>query len=273
MKQIILILCMFFTFSSRAETSGSCGATENDICNWSLDDSGKLTITGSGNMKDYTYNGDDDAPWGKNISSLSISGITSIGAYAFQNAQNLTTVEIPSSVTTVGHDAFIYSGLTNVTLNEGLKSINPWSFGQLPSLTQISIPQSVTSISYNAFAVSGITEIVLSDNLLENGFLSEAALSGIQQIFCSKKNAQKCTDWLETALNYQASGLSAPLKDIATIKVFEESSNGQIFYNNKWYNNPNDILSGDYIKKRIYTIEEATKVSKPTGNTVRIKYR
>ena len=73
MKLIILILCMFFTFSSRAETSGSCGATENDICNWSLDDSGKLTITGSGNMKDYTHNGDDDAPWGKNISSFQAS--------------------------------------------------------------------------------------------------------------------------------------------------------------------------------------------------------
>ena len=262
---------MFFTFSSRAETSGSCGATENDICNWSLDDSGKLTITGSGNMKDYTHNGDDDAPWGKNISSLSISGITSIGAYAFQSAQNLTTVEIPSSVTTVGHDAFIYSGLTNVTLNEGLKSINSWSFGQLPSLTQISIPQSVTSISYNAFAKSGITKIVLSDNLLENGFLSGAALTGIQQIFCSKKNAQKCTDLLETAGDYQT-GQFVPLKDIATIKVFEESSNGQIFYNNKWYKSANDILSGHHLKKRIYTIDEANRVAGKT-NTFSIRYR
>ncbi len=245
---------MFFTFSSRAETSGSCGATENDICNWSLDDSGKLTITGSGNMKDYTHNGDDDAPWGKNISSLSISGITSIGAYAFQSAQNLTTVEIPSSVTTVGHDAFIYSGLTNVTLNEGLKSINSWSFGQLPSLTQISIPQSVTSISYNAFAKSGITKIVLSDNLLENGFLSGAALTGIQQ-----------------AGDYQT-GQFVPLKDIATIKVFEESSNGQIFYNNKWYKSANDILSGHHLKKRIYTIDEANRVAGKT-NTFSIRYR
>ena len=54
---------------------------------------------------------------------------------------------------------------------------------------------------------------------------------------------------------------------------YTQNTDGTIFYNNHWYKSANDILAGDYIKKSIYTIEEANAVAKPTGNTVRIKYR
>ena len=84
---------------------------------WSLDN-GVLTISGAGVMEDY-YNG-DDAPWYSNrnqIQSVVIEqGVTSIGAYAFEDCYNLTSVSIPESVTSIGAYAFRdCSDLTSVT--------------------------------------------------------------------------------------------------------------------------------------------------------------
>lgn len=57
-----IILCMLLALSSvptSAEIvdSGTCG----DNLTWTLDDSGTLTISGTGDMEDYTY--DFPAPW------------------------------------------------------------------------------------------------------------------------------------------------------------------------------------------------------------------
>ena len=55
------------------------------------------------------------------------------------------------------------------------------------------------------------------------------------------------------------------------IKFYEQKGN-EYFYNGKFYKNPSDIASGNYDKKRIYTIDEANAVAGDV-NTVRIKYR
>ena len=41
----------------------------------------------------------------------------------------------------------------------------------------------------------------------------------------------------------------------------------------KLYSSINDFLSGKNIQKRIYTIEEATKLSKDTGNKIMLRYK
>lgn len=67
--------------------SGECG----DNATWSLDDSGKLTIGGSGDMYDYMYwepnIGKTQAPWQEYYDSIKTveiaEGITKIGNYSF----------------------------------------------------------------------------------------------------------------------------------------------------------------------------------------------
>jgi len=49
-------------------------------------------------------------------------------------------------------------------------------------------------------------------------------------------------------------------------------SGNQIFHNNRFYNSANDILSGNYDKKRIYTIDEANRAS-GKKNTFKIRYK
>ena len=86
--------------------SGECGVNGSNIT-WSLGADGKLTLTGSGDMADFTA---DTAPWDPHISSiksLSIDKrITSIGNYAFYNCYNLTNVTIPSDIRSIGEYAF-----------------------------------------------------------------------------------------------------------------------------------------------------------------------
>ena len=83
--------------------SGSCG--EN--VNWSLND-GTLTISGTGDMTDYSATG-DPAPWSDyadEIYSIEIAdGVTHIGTYAFRGC-TIDTIEFPASITSIGASAF-----------------------------------------------------------------------------------------------------------------------------------------------------------------------
>ena len=58
------------------------------------------------------------------------------------------------------------------------------------------------------------------------------------------------------------------------IKIHEYETVGDAYYvDGKFYNRINDVWEKNNIKKRIYSIEEATKVSKETGNTFKLRYK
>ena len=72
---------------------------------------------------------------------------------AFDNCENLTSVILANSVTTIGVVAFKgCSSLTSVTIGNGVTSIGGYAFENCSSLTTITIPDSVTSIGNNVFA-------------------------------------------------------------------------------------------------------------------------
>lgn len=79
----------------------------SDELTWSLDKKGTLTISGKGEMPDYSG---DTPPWVKyrdDIKAVVIEeGVTHIGAQCFQFCTNLKSVTIPSSVESIGAAAF-----------------------------------------------------------------------------------------------------------------------------------------------------------------------
>jgi hypothetical protein len=185
---------------------GNCGATAT----WSLNSTGVLTISGSGDMANYEYN---SQPWNSykdNITSVVIeSGVTSIGKWAFQDCTGLMSVTIPASVTSIGQNAFRdCTGLTSVTIPASVTSIGQSAFAlciglasitfasgshlttigvsafiSCTNLTSIEIPASVTSIGNNAFtACSGLTSITFASGS-KLTTIGESAFNG-----CSNTN-------------------------------------------------------------------------------------
>jgi len=131
-------------------SSGSCG--RNLI--WTLDDNGKLTISGSGEMTDYGTT--PFPPWESKDSKIKTvvieQGVTSIGSEAFRSCDNLTSVTIAGSVTSIGTRAFCAcSSLTSVALPSGLEYIGSFAF-EKSALTSIIIPASVATIAQGAFS-------------------------------------------------------------------------------------------------------------------------
>ena len=84
-----------------------------------------------------------------------------LGDYVFYGCSGLTSMTIPSSVTSIGYEAFWgCSGLTSLTIPSGVTSIGKSAFLGCSGLTSLTIPSSVTSISDRAFyGCSGLTSI------------------------------------------------------------------------------------------------------------------
>ena len=137
--------------SANAEESGTCGPN----LRWHLTDNGVLTISGKGEMNDYSANYfENRAPWrGYDIKRIIIGdGVTTIGVYAFAGCSSLTSVTIPNSVTTIGEEAFEgCRALTSVTIPNSVTKIGDSAFEDCSALTSVTIPNSVTKIGDRAF--------------------------------------------------------------------------------------------------------------------------
>ena len=116
-----------------AATSGTTGD-----CTWTLDNDGHLTISGRGAMADY--DGYNAAPWGTDITTVTIEvGVKVIGARAFASCLSLKRATIPDGATTINENAFYNcsSKQKTVTLTETVKTIGEGAFAACPKLTDV----------------------------------------------------------------------------------------------------------------------------------------
>lgn len=129
--------------------SGTCGA-QGDNLTWVLTEDGTLTISGEGEMKDYSNS--SVAPWhSKRTKILSVvieNGVVSVGDYAFYNCQKVTSVTLPEEMAYIGKAAFgNCTKLTDIEVPEGITCIESGTFFNCASLENVVLPKSLTSIA------------------------------------------------------------------------------------------------------------------------------
>ena len=157
-------LYLYAVWEDTVVASGWSGATQ-----WTLASDGVLTFSGTGNMKNYGYNGGQ--PWlnkGVDITSVVIEdGVVSVGSGAFRNLTTLKSVTFPeTTLTKMGEAAFYGSGLESVEIPASLWTIQPYTFKNCTNLTSVKFHEgNLQKISDGAFYGTGLTELVLPDCL------------------------------------------------------------------------------------------------------------
>ena len=139
----------FETEPSNKQT-GSCG----DNVTYSLDtETGVLTISGTGKMKDYSG---EDSPFyqNSNIKSVIIeNGVTSIGNLAFSSCNSLIEVSLPSSIISLGVSAFSgCENLMSISIPANVADIQSIAFAGCKKLTSIE----VDSNNENYSSINGV---------------------------------------------------------------------------------------------------------------------
>ena len=120
-----------------------------------------------------------------NITSVVIpNSVTSIGNDAFEDCANLKSVTIPDSVTSIGWDAFSgCTSLTSVTIPDSVTSISSSAFSGCTSLATVTIDNSVTSIPYRAFyGCKSLTSITIPDSVTSIGDSAFFGCTGLTSI-------------------------------------------------------------------------------------------
>lgn len=133
----------------------------------------KLTISGSGSMKNFPFG--SDQPWysfKQQITSVVIHpGVTSIGECAFSWFPKLTHVDIADSVISIGGNAFkSCSSLTDITIPQRVTHIGGLAFSDCTSLSSITLSNNITSIGNAAFKnCTNLTSITIPSSVISIG--------------------------------------------------------------------------------------------------------
>ena len=103
--------------------------------------------------------------------STTYPAIDEVQSAGFYSCQALKTIEIPSSVETIGSYAFYNSKLTSVAIPSSVKTIRNAAFEECKDLVSVdfSHESQLTSIGEWAFYDTGLTSVILPDGLEEIG--------------------------------------------------------------------------------------------------------
>ena len=255
-----------------------CSKTEADLC--TARKTGKeLSITGTGQMKDYILSGRgdgavSDSPWGTDITKVVIGeGITTIGDDAFIGAVNLEDVQIASSVTTVGHEAFYHTGIQNLVLSDSIDTIENYAFQRCYDLVALVIPSSVTSLGEITFENSSGTIYCAKPAENESSPCEGKQATNLKYYTKDENTGIYEVDGAYYAdVNLLAKGQACENKAQCDKMVLSVKRGIPFEFKGKFYTSFGDIATDNYIHKRIYTVDEANMLS-GKKNTLKIRYK
>ena len=243
----------------------SCGSD----CNWSYDTESKhLEVFGSGDMYDYIQhsggvfwdiNG-QEIPWiDKEIVSLNITGLNSVGRNAFLSKKGLKNLTLDTTITELHPGAFQGTRLETVSLPDSITDLGLYAFYS-SRLKEIILTDSIVTIDHDAIVGTNNTNIVCKGANCED-IKTKLQQSGYTGKFSIAKDA-KCND-----ANYYYTGLACIKEPDVTKRTCEYAITGY-------------IKVGDYCAspevtyaKKHYTPAEANQWLKDDDNFVVLTFK
>lgn len=163
--------------------AGSCGS----YAKYSYDVYGVLTIKGTGST--YSYS---SSPWsGLDVKKVVVeNGITAIGSCLFSDLRTLTEVVLPERIQYIDRQAFMNCiNLTTINLPDSITTIGLEAFYHT-GLKSIKIPAGVTSLTQNIFADSALEEVLVHGNVTK---IDYGAFGSAKKVYYDGSS----TDWKE----------------------------------------------------------------------------
>lgn len=171
-------------------------AVGQDVVVWE-DATNKLKYTQIGSTNNVSVQqlggGNEGMPTGDLVipSQISIENIdytvTEIASYGFSGLNDLSKVTIPNTVTKIGDNAFLNSGVNStpfvIIMSENIKEIGASAFEGCDKLSLIELPEGLKKIGDMAFArINGITKIILPSTLETLGSSVFNASNGLRTV-------------------------------------------------------------------------------------------
>ena len=119
----------------------------------------KVTVLGTGNGEN-----DNDRVFGKNapLTSLALpEGLVEIKDNALNALPNLTTVELPSTLKTIGIQSFRNTGMSKVVIPASVETIKLGAFRDMANLTTVTVEGNVAFDNYAFRSCPNLTSIYL----------------------------------------------------------------------------------------------------------------
>lgn len=279
MKKSVFVFGVILSFNTYAEiiTGEACG----EHCTWKIED-GVLTLTGYGDIKNYSRNYTDPAtyacpcsttaPWGQYsdiVNKIVIENqsedykFTSIGNHAFENMEHTKEVVLSNGLISIGMEAFNQNFLLDkINFPDTLSSIGWQAFG-FAAFDEITLPQSLATIEDRAFCNNeNLSNVVIPESVTQlypSAFGNEEKPNTpLNILFCSENLKDQC----QAAVAWR--------NGVASVQSYSKEGNRYEADGIK-YKSLSDMQNGIPVK-RIYTIEEANAVA-GDKNRVSIKYR
>lgn len=186
----------------------------------------KLTISGSGSMKNFPFG--SDQPWysfKQQITSVVIHpGVTSIGECAFSWFPKLTHVDIADSVISIGGNAFkSCSSLTDITIPQNVTYIGGLAFSDCTSLSSITLSNNITFIGNAAFKnCTTLTSITIPSSVTSIGsnvFTGCTSLNDIRYSGTSESVISALSGYVPTLVTFNYGDKVPEAKRMITVSV------------------------------------------------------
>ena len=141
------------------------GGACSENLTWALAE-GTLVISGTGEMNTYEGEDADPTPWYSLRDSITAviieDGVTVIGEDAFRDSEQLATVTMADSVTTI--NAFhSCPSLTSIRFSDNLAVIGSAVFEECYSLSSVTLPGSLRNIGSCAFALCNLSSVNVAE--------------------------------------------------------------------------------------------------------------